>query len=163
MIYHHLFDQAKERRIVRAGLIGSGHYGTAVVTQARYIPLLEIPVIADVDPQAARLAYHRAGITDDEIVVCDSRAAAMHAMDAGKFVITEDPMLLMDTPIDVVVESTGVPEAGARHAYEAIQHGKHIAMINKETDAVIGPILQHLADKAGGGLYPCGRRSTWVC
>ena len=22
------------------------------------------------------------------------------------------------------VESTGVPEAGARHAYEAIQHGK---------------------------------------
>ena len=63
--------------------------------------------------------------------------------------IVEDPMLLMDTPIDVVVESTGVPEAGARHAYEAIQHGKHVAMINKETDAVIGPILKHLADKAG--------------
>ena len=149
MIYHHLFDQAKERRTVRAGLIGSGHYGTAVITQARYIPLLEIPIIADVDPQAARLAYHRADITDDDIALCDSRAGALRAMEAGKFVIVEDPMLLMDTPIDVVVESTGVPEAGARHAYEAIQHGKHIAMINKETDAVIGPILQHLADKAG--------------
>ena len=149
MIYHHLFDQIKERRTVRAGLIGSGHYGTAVITQARYIPLLEIPIIADVDPQAARLAYHRAGITDDEVVVCDSRAAAMRAMEAGKFVITEDPILLMDIPIDVVVESTGVPEAGARHAYEAIQHGKHVAMINKEADAVIGPILKHLADKAG--------------
>ena len=70
-------------------------------------------------------------------------------MEAGKFVIVEDPMLLMDTPIDVIVESTGVPEAGAHHAYEAIQHGKHVAMINKETDAVIGPILKHLADKAG--------------
>ena len=149
MIYHHLFDQAKEKRTVRAGLIGSGHYGTAVITQARYIPPLEIPVIADVDPQAARLAYHRAGITDDEIVLCDSRAAAMHAMEAGKFVITEDPILLMDIPIDVVVESTGVPEAGARHAYAAIQHGKHVAMINKETDAVIGPILKYLADTAG--------------
>ena len=149
MIYHHLFDQVKEKRIVRAGLIGSGHYGTAVITQARYIPLLEIPIVADVDPQAARLAYHHAGITDDEIVVCDSRDAAMHAMEAGKFVIVEDPILLMDIPIDVVVESTGVPEAGARHAYEAIQHGKHVAMINKETDAVIGPILQHLGDKAG--------------
>ena len=149
MIYHHLFDQVKEKRTVRAGLIGSGHYGTAVITQARYIPLLEIPVIADVDPQAARLAYHCAGITDDEIVLCDSRADVMCAMEAGKFVITEDPMLLMDIPIDVVVESTGVPEAGARHAYEAIQHGKHVAMINKETDAVIGPILKHLADTAG--------------
>ena len=29
------------------------------------------------------------------------------------------------------------------------RHGKHIAMINKETDAVIGPILKQLADKAG--------------
>ena len=149
MIYHHLFDQVEDKRTVRAGLIGSGHYGTAVITQARYIPLLEIPIIADVDPQAARLAYHHAGITDDDIVLCNSRSDAIRAIESGKFVIVEDPMLLMDIPIDVVVESTGVPEAGARHAYEAIQYGKHVAMINKETDAVIGPILKHLADKAG--------------
>ena len=148
MIYHHLFDQVKGKRTVRAGLIGSGHYGTAVITQARYIPLLEIPIIADVDPQAARLAYYHAGITDDDMALCDNRSDVIRTIESGKFVIVEDPMLLMDTPIDVVVESTGVPEAGARHAYEAIGHGKHVAMINKETDAVIGPILQHLADKA---------------
>lgn len=149
MIYHHLFDQLKEKRTVRAGLIGSGHYGTAVITQARYIPLLEIPVIADLDPQAARIAYHHAGITDDDIALCDNRSDAIGAMESGKFVVVEDPMLLMDMSIDVIVESTGVPEAGARHAYEAIGHGKHVAMINKEADAVIGPILQHLANKAG--------------
>ena len=149
MIYHHLFGQVKEKRIVRAGLIGSGQYGTAVITQARYIPLLKIPIIADVDPQAARLAYYHAGITDNDIALCDNRTDTMRAMKSGKFVVVEDPMLLMDIPIDVIVESTGVPEAGARHAYEAIQHGKHVAMINKETDAVIGPILKHLADKAG--------------
>ena len=149
MIYHHLFDQVKEKRTVRAGLIGSGHYGTAVITQGRYIPLLEIPIIADVDPQAARLAYHHAGITDDDIALCDNCSDAIRAIESGKFVIVEDPMLLMDIPIDVIVESTGAPEAGARHASEAIGHGKHVAMINKETDAVIGPILQHLAGKAG--------------
>ena len=149
MIYHHLFDQVKEKRVVRAGLIGSGHYGTAVITQARYIPLLEIPIIADVSPQAARIAYHHAGITDDDIALCDNRLDAIHAMESGKFVVVEDPMLLIDAPIDVIVESTGVPEAGARHAYKAIQHGKHVAMITKETDAVIGPILKHLADRAG--------------
>ena len=149
MIYHHLFDQVKEKRIVRAGLIGSGHYGTAVITQSRYIPLLEISIVADVDPHAARVAYHHAGINHDDIALCDNRSDAIHAMESGKSVIVEDPMLLMDIPIDVVVESTGVPEAGALHAYEAIQHGKHVAMINKETDAVIGPILKHLADSAG--------------
>ena len=149
MIYHHLFDQIKEKRIVRAGLIGSGHYGTAVITQSQYIPLLEIPIVADVDPGAARLAYHHAGITDDDIVLCDNRGNVVRAMESGKFVIVEDSMLLMDTPIDVIVESTGVPEAGARHAHQAIQHEKHVAMINKETDAVIGPILKHLADREG--------------
>ncbi len=149
MIYHHLFDRVKEKRIVRAGLIGSGQYGTAVITQARYIPLLKIPIVADVDPQAARLAYHRAGITDNEIALCDNHVDTMRAMELGKFVIVEDPMLLMDLPIDVIVEATGVAEAGARHAYEAIQHGVHVAMINKETDSVIGPILKHLADSAG--------------
>ena len=149
MIYHHLFDKVKGKRTVRAGLIGSGHYGTAVVTQARYIPLLKIPIIADVDPQAARLAYHHAGITDDNIALCDNRSDSIRAIESGKFVIVEDARLLVDIPIDVVVESTGAPEAGARHAYEAIQHGKHVVMINKETDAVVGPILKHLADKAG--------------
>lgn len=149
MIYHHLFDDLKEKRPVRAGLIGSGHYGTAVITQARHIPLLDIPIIADLDPQAARLAYHHAGITNDDIALCDNCSDAIRAMESGKFVITEDPMLLMDIPIDVVIEATGVPEAGARHAHEAIQHGKHVAMINKETDAVIGPILKHFADSAG--------------
>lgn len=149
MIYQHLFDRLKEKRTVRAGLIGSGQYGTAVITQARYIPLLEIPIIADVDSQAARHAYHHAGIVDHDIALCDNRSDAIRAMESGKFVVVEDPMLMMDTPIDVIVESTGAPEAGARHAYEAIQYGKHVAMINKETDAVIGPILKHLADKAG--------------
>ena len=149
MIYQHLFDRLREKRTVRAGLIGSGQYGTAVITQARYIPLLEIPIIADVDTEAARRAYHHAGIVDDDIALCDKRSDAVRAMESGRFVVVEDPMLLMDIPIDVVVESTGAPEAGARHAYEAIQHGLHVAMINKETDAVIGPILKHLADKAG--------------
>ena len=149
MIYHHLFDQLKEKRPVRAGLIGSGHYGTDVITQARDIPLLEISIITDLDPQAARMAYHHAGITNDDIALCDNCSDAIRAIESGKFVITEDPMLLMKIPIDVVIEATGVPEAGARHAHEAIQHGKHVAMINKETDAVIGPILKHLADNAG--------------
>jgi predicted homoserine dehydrogenase-like protein len=55
----------------------------------------------------------------------------------------------MDVPLDVIVECTGSPEAGARHADLAIKHGKHVAMVNKETDSVIGPMLKRLADRAG--------------
>jgi predicted homoserine dehydrogenase-like protein len=49
----------------------------------------------------------------------------------------------------VIAEATGEPEMGAKFAYEAIKHGKHVAMINKEADSAVGPILKHYADKAG--------------
>ena len=50
--------------------------------------------------------------------------------------------------IDVVCEGTGViPEAGAVHAKAALDNGKHVAMVNKETDSAVGPILKRLAAK----------------
>jgi len=47
------------------------------------------------------------------------------------------------------VEATGDPEAGARHALQAITGGKHIVMVNVEADALVGPVLKRLADGAG--------------
>jgi len=149
MIYQHLFDRVKEPETVRAGLIGVGQFGTPIVTQAPIIPRLDVPVVADINVEAGRLAFRRAGAAEDDIVVCDSRASALQAMETGKHVVLEDAMLMMDLPLDVIATATRVPEAGARFAYEAIRHGKHIVMIDKEADSVVGPILKHLADRAG--------------
>jgi predicted homoserine dehydrogenase-like protein len=63
--------------------------------------------------------------------------------------VVDDASLLMDLPVDIVVEATGVAEDGARHAEAAIVHGKHVAMVNKEADVVVGPILKRMADGAG--------------
>ncbi len=142
-------EQCVSDRLVLAGVIGSGAFGAGIIAQASHIPLLEIPAVADKDMEAARRAYRRAGVAEDEIVACDSAGRALRAMESGKRVVTEDPMVLMELPIDVVVESTGMPEAAARHAYQAIRHGKHVAMVTKEADVVAGPILKHLADRAG--------------
>ncbi|MGI6034172.1 MAG: NAD(P)H-dependent oxidoreductase [Limnochordia bacterium] len=149
MIYHHLFSSHKRQETVSVGLIGAGHFGTAVLTQSMDIPLLKLPIIAEQNPRVARLAFKRAGIADDDIVEADGRAEALKAMEMGKRVVVGDPLILMDLPIDVVAEGTGQPEAGARHAYEAIRHGKHVAMITKETDSVVGPVLNYMARKAG--------------
>jgi predicted homoserine dehydrogenase-like protein len=149
MIYHHLFERFKKKDVITAGLIGSGHFGTAVVTQSMEIPLLKVPVIADHDLNAARLAYERAGISKENIVECENVQKVLQLMEQGKYIIVNDPMILMELPVDLVVESTGIPEAGARHGLEAINHGKHIAMVTKETDSVVGPLLNHLAQKAG--------------
>jgi predicted homoserine dehydrogenase-like protein len=149
MIYRHLFDRAQAPQTVRAGLIGVGQFGTPIVTQSPTIPRLDVPVVADLDVEAGQRAYLQAGFAADDILVRDSQASALQAMERGKRVVLPDALLMMDLPLDVIATATGVPEAGARYAHEAIRHGKHVVMIDKEADSVVGPMLKHLADRAG--------------
>jgi predicted homoserine dehydrogenase-like protein len=60
--------------------------------------------------------------------------------------------MLIQLPIDVVVESTGAPEAAAVHADAALKNGKHVAMVSKEPDSVVGPLF-HRKAKAAGLVY----------
>jgi predicted homoserine dehydrogenase-like protein len=149
MIYSHLFDRIHTPVTVRAGLIGVGDFGGPIVTQSRLIPRLEIPVVADLNVEAARQVFRQAGVPQEDIAVCETRAQALQALEAGKRVVLPDALLMMDLPLDVIATATRVPEAGARFADAAIRHGKHVVMIDKEADSVVGPILKRKADMAG--------------
>ena len=134
---------------VKAGVIGTGHYATAIVCQSHSIPMLDVAVVADVDIDRGLRAFRLAGVSAERVAVCDSRAAALAAMRRGDSVVVPDGGLIMDLPLALVAEATGNAEAGARHAAAAIAHGKHVAMVNKETDVSVGPILKQRADRAG--------------
>ena len=49
-----LFDRLAPGKTARAGIIGTGHYATAIVTQSSSIARLEVPVVADIDIERAR-------------------------------------------------------------------------------------------------------------
>ena len=136
-------------RPVRAGIIGCGSFGSGILAQTGSTPLLEISAASDHDLEAARQAYLRGGVTEEEIAQCDTAGAALRAFEAGKRVIVADPLLLLGLPLEVIVEATGSPEAGARHAQIALGAGQHVAMVNKEADVAVGPFLKRLADEAG--------------
>jgi predicted homoserine dehydrogenase-like protein len=51
--------------------------------------------------------------------------------------------------VDVVVEATGHPRAGAAHARAAFAAGRHVVMVNVEADALVGPALAAEAASAG--------------
>ena len=75
---------------------------------------------------------------------------AEQAIRKGKYVVTEDfEVVTKVLPVNVVIEATGVPEIGAHAAFQSIHNGKHIVMLNVETDATVGPILKSMADSAG--------------
>ena len=148
-MYKALFNSASPNQIAKAGIIGTGHFATAVVTQSVSISRLHIPIVADTNLKAGVNAFQQAGIANEEIAICESTTEVKQAWENNKRIVVPDASLMMDLPIDIVVEATGIPEAGARHSLEAIEHGKHLAMVSKDVDIVIGPILKHLADKAG--------------
>jgi predicted homoserine dehydrogenase-like protein len=64
--------------------------------------------------------------------------------------VTDNPELLCEAEgIDAIVEVTGSVELGTKIALKAIDHGKHIIMMNAETDGTVGPILKVYADRKG--------------
>ncbi|MGE5849063.1 MAG: NAD(P)H-dependent oxidoreductase, partial [Candidatus Methylomirabilota bacterium] len=64
--------------------------------------------------------------------------------------LTEDAFALIAADgLDVVIEATGSPSAGIRHALAAIEHGRHIVMVTVEADVLAGPLLYRRARQAG--------------
>jgi len=149
MIYQQLFDRIPEPETVLAVLIGAGDFGTAIVSQSRYIPRLKFPAIADLSREALIKAYGLMGIQPEEIVFCSTEEEVLLAFKADKPIGVFDADLLMNLPIHVVVTATRVPEVGAKYAREAIRHGKHVVLVDKEADTVVAPILKRMADEAG--------------
>ena len=127
---------------VKAALIGAGEFGRSLLAQSRSIPELTIAAVLDREPERAVSALRNAGFGEAE-TQRPGRAAP------GRVAVLDDPARLAELQIDIVVEATGDPEAGAANALAAIEAGRHVAMVTKETDIVVGPILARLARQAG--------------
>jgi len=119
---------------VRVALIGAGKFGSMFLSQVPHTRGLEVPVIADLDPERAREACRIVGWDKERI------AATTFTADGSK---------ATSGNAEVIVEATGNPAVGIRHARAAIAAGKHIVMVNVEADVLAGPLLAEEARKAG--------------
>jgi hypothetical protein len=107
---------------------------------------LSIRAVADRDIERVEATLRAAGVA---AAVCDSRAAAEAAFAADTVAICRSVEDLLALPIEIVVEATGDPEGGARFALAAIAAGRGVAMVSKEAECVVGPILARKAREAG--------------
>jgi len=150
MIYQQAYEAFGKKETVNAAVIGAGQYGTAIVTQQRHTPRMRIVAVADKTAEAARKSYLQGGVGESSLAYCATAAEAEKAVEAGKFVYTDNSDIIPVLPsVDIVCEATGIPEASARYALDAIRGKKHVAMITKDCDAAVGPMLKKLADEAG--------------
>ena len=111
--------------------------------------MLDVPVVCDLDVERAKAYFLAAGYAEDDIIIAESASARITALESGKRVALADASLIAEFPVDIVVEATGNPEAAAQVGLAALSAGKHLAMVSKEADSVIGPELARRARRDG--------------
>ena len=146
---------------VRVGLIGAGKFGSMILAQAQRIAGLQVVGIADLDPAKARQALERVGWPAERY---EARTLDEAARTGGTCVLDDAGALAECPHIDCIIEATGHPIAGIRHAAAAIEAGKHVVMVNVEADVLCGPLLAERA-RARGLVYSMayGDQPALIC
>lgn len=134
---------------IRVALVGAGFAGKGFANQLLNATTgMFLAVVYNRTLSEAIAAYRNAGIESPRTVKTVDQLEAATA--AGEYAVTDNAALVYESPsIDVVVEATGEIEFAAQVSMGAIEHGKHIVLLNAELDATLGPILKIKADKAG--------------
>jgi predicted homoserine dehydrogenase-like protein len=151
MNYHSYFSGARR---VETVIVGTGGFGRSFLAQGLRVPLMGVRVAVDRDAETAAAALESVGVANERIRICSTFAEAEAAWKAGDFIASADLSCVVGLPVDVVVEATGQPEAGAQHARMAIEAGRHVALVSKEVDSVVGPGLAVTARKHGLVVTP---------
>jgi predicted homoserine dehydrogenase-like protein len=145
-MYDELQRRAQEGRPIRVALIGAGKFGSMFLSQARRVTGLHLVGLADLSRARTVASLERVGWSADQY----GAHSASEALKTGATYLTEDAESLIAIPeVEVVIDATGHPASGIRHALLSIAHGHHTIMVNVEADALAGPLLARRAASAG--------------
>ena len=122
------------KKTVNVTIIGAGKFGSMFLSQAPYTKGLNVFTICDLNIDKAKKACREVGWSEDQI---------------NNVIFTEDfEKAINNDEIDVVIEATGHPSSGIKHARTCFKYGKHVIMVNVEADVLAGPSLSAEANSA---------------
>ncbi|MBB5073930.1 putative homoserine dehydrogenase-like protein [Bartonella callosciuri] len=145
-----LKQHAENHPPIRIGLIGCGEMGTDLLSSVAHMDGITISAIATRTPSrifdAALLAYGE----DGHVREVENTHALTQTIEKGLIAATDDiDLVLRHEQIDIIVDATGYPEAGAEIGFKTLENNKHLVMMNVEADVTIGTYLKHEAEKRG--------------
>jgi predicted homoserine dehydrogenase-like protein len=160
-LYQLLQEREAAGKRIGVGLIGAGKFGTMFLAQARRTPGVHLVAVADLSAARATEALLGVGWPAGQIAAKSPHEARNH----GTTHVSDDAAaLIASTGVEIVIDATGDPAAGIRHALAAIGSGKHVIMVNVEADALAGPLLAQRA-RAAGVVYSLayGDQPALIC
>ena len=147
---HKLQELDESGNPIKVGVIGAGFFGCSTIGQVSRILGITTSIIADIYKEKATRGFTRfARRKAREIVETRDTDMANSCIEKNIPVITRDSRVLIESDVEVILESTGVPEVAGRHAYEAISNKKNVVMATVEAECVIGPLLSKMARENG--------------
>ncbi len=165
----------KEGKSIKIAIAGVGQMGRSLVSHIRELGGMKIVAVANRNTGRIINILRELEINEDEIVLVEKgkkinlenskinkviikdnsldqeiKKRLNQLAEKNKLIITDDlAILFIFDNVDVIIDATGSPEAGAFIASNAILSGKHIVTLNVEADTTIGPILKKMADDRG--------------
>ena len=163
-----LVSKLKEREEngnpISVGVVGCGQMGSGLAHTIGNIKGMKISAIADVDPEKGISTLMQMGYKKEDIVVTDLSSVAEAAIKNNKPLVTSNPFMMATLDgLEANVEATGVPDVGARFAYESIMNYKPVIMLNAEADITVGAYLNSLARKVGSIYTVASGDEPGVC
>ncbi|SMB81688.1 Predicted homoserine dehydrogenase, contains C-terminal SAF domain [Pasteurella testudinis DSM 23072] len=150
MYYKELFNID---RTIRISILGAnGGFGYSLLAQCKLIDKLSVSVVCDIDANATKRILEGLGWDSNNLLICSNLDDIERIISKNGTAIISDPALLPYCPVDMLIESTGNPELGAKIAERALINRQHVGMVSKETESVIGPYLANIA-KENGVVY----------
>lgn len=144
-----LVERQQEGRPIKVAVIGAGQMGTEIITQIGEMAGMDVAAVVDVSCDRARMGLAATKKRADPVEV-RTAGEADRAVSEGRVVLATDYRIATRLAgIDAVVDATGSAETGARITLDAIDHRKHVVMMNVECDVTIGVTLRRMAENAG--------------
>lgn len=144
-----LEEREREGMPIRVAIVGAGYMGRGIALEILTRRTgMRLVAVANRTLAEAERAFHDAGV--EGVLRAGSQEELDDAVASGNPCVTDDARAVCRcAAVDVVVEATGEIEFGAGVALEAIDHGKHVVLMNAELDATVGPSLKERAERAG--------------
>lgn len=170
-----LKNYAREGKTIKIAIAGAGQMGKGLISHLNQLEGMQVLAIADYEIKKAMAILKQIGIKENRIVQIKSKKILNvnleksysvkvinnildidlkrkidTALKDKKIIISDNlSVLFLIKEIEVILDATGNPEAGAFLALNAISGKKHLVTLNVETDVTIGPILMKMANNAG--------------
>lgn len=147
--YETLFQSSKNSTVSFALVGANGGFARSLLMQVQTTPRLLPAVLCDIEVERLFETCISLGFTPEDLRICENQDSLAQAIQDGCLPLIRNSQLIHEAQWDILVEATGIPHIGYPLAVKTLELKRHVAMVSKETESVVGPHLANVARDNG--------------